>query len=270
MKFSTIGVIGIVVAASCFAEIDVRYGKYRHALENVINFRLHDHKSAMELVKRMLPPNPFIVDAGAFDGGDSVYMAQLWPQGTVFSFEPVPEIFKWLATNTKNSNNIFCFPLALSDKEGFSTFFTSEEPQAPGVPSMSGSLLLPKEHLIYSATKFNDVICVPTTTLDSWAQQHGVDHIDLLWLDMQGHELTTIKASPEILKTVQAIYTEVEFVEAYEGQPLFDDIYTWMVENGFVLISTNARLGNFFWFADALFLKRELLLSIGWTSKSLF
>ncbi|MBS0605190.1 MAG: FkbM family methyltransferase [Verrucomicrobia bacterium] len=88
-----------------------------------------------------------------------------------------------------------------------------------------------------------------------WANDEGVDHVDFLWLDMQGFELDMIKAS-ELAKNARAIWMEVEFVEAYAGQYLFYDVLSWMEANGFQLAATNFNLDRpNAWSADALFVK---------------
>jgi len=119
--------------------------------------------------------------------------------------------------------------------------------------------------LSYAAwVSFQGTEVVQVTTLDQWAAEYGVQNIDLLWLDMQGSELQALKAAPKLLSGVSVILTELEFVEAYEGQPLYLEVKAWLEEQGFVLIG-----GNFDfpknpaqWFGDGLFVRRELLLPL--------
>jgi len=73
-----------------------------------------------------------------------------------------------------------------------------------------------------------------------------------MWLDMQGYELNALMAAPGILSTVRVIVTEVEFVEAYEGQYLFDDIKLFLENRGFKFLGLVANYG---WCGDALFVR---------------
>lgn len=201
--------------------------------------------------------SPVVIDAGAFDGGESKTMSVMWPSGMIHSFEPVPEIYGWLVKNVKACTNVNTYNLALGDFIGKSQFFTSEEPSDPGVPSMSGSLLAPKEHLLYSITQFKEIIDVDVTTLDQWGRDNGVDHVDVMWLDMQGYELLMLKASTEIFPTVKIICAEVELVEAYDGQPLYEDMKTWLHQKGFELVATDFDEEKpQHWFGNAIFVKR--------------
>ncbi len=211
----------------------------------------------LSCVKRYLPDAPVVVEAGAYDGDDTRKMSHLWPEGTIYSFEPVPENFKRLLENSSQSPNVQCFPLALSDRNGNAQFFSSAYAITPNTPSASGSLLKPKEHLKYAAhVIFNKKISVPTITLDDWAQKNNVDHVDLLWLDMQGYELQVLQASPKILKTVTVIYTEVEFVEAYEGQYLYKDIKAFLEKEGFTLVARDFNEPPSYWFGNAVFVRK--------------
>lgn len=212
---------------------------------------------ALAIVKPYLPNNPVILEAGAYDGTDTVTISRSWPQATFHTFEPVPELYKKLSRKTKPFSNIHTYPFALGDYNGTAKFYVSEFENKPGIPSESSSLLQPKEHIDYAPhVVFKREIIVPIATIDIWAQQHGIDKIDFMWLDMQGYELNALKAAPNIMKTVKAVLTEVEFVEAYEGQYLFADIKQWFEEQGFEMVAINFDINNPTWFADALFIRK--------------
>ncbi len=193
---------------------------------------------AAQFISQFLPPNPIIIEAGAFDGTDTKRLANQWPQGTIHAFEPVPELFIALTKNTSTIPNIIRHPVALSDQTGSATFHISEKPNKPGIASQAGSLRAPKERLHHSPLIFPHTITVPTITISDWAAKNNVTHIDMLWLDMQGYELNVLKSIPQaLLKTVQAIHTEVAFIEAYEHQPTFPVVKEWLEEQGFVEVA---------------------------------
>lgn len=205
---------------------------------------------------KYLPENPIIIEAGSFDGADSVKMSQFWPKATIHSFEPVPETYQRLLNNTRNLSNVYTYQLALSDSIGYSSMFISDKPNAPQLHSLSSSLLPPKEHLNYDNSRFDKQISVPTITLDLWATLNKIQSIDFLWLDLQGCTLKVLKASPVMLKTVKVVLTEIEFVEAFEGQELFEEIKTWFKQEGFELVGYHR---HWQWFGDAFFVRKELL-----------
>lgn len=212
--------------------------------------------SLKESVGRYLFDTSIIVEAGAYNGCDTVELSKTFPSSSIYAFEPVPQIFKELQEKVEGINNIYTFPLALSDSTGCAKMHISKDPSKPESPSQSSSLLAPKDHLLYAPNvSFNEILEVPTISLDDWAESNGIDHVDLLWLDMQGYELNMLRASQRVLKQVKVIVTEVEFVEAYEGQYLFNDVKSWLESEGFEMIEIHYQS----WFGDAIFINRKAI-----------
>lgn len=214
------------------------------------------HAEVFNIVKNYLPKSPIILEAGAFDGIDTERMKNIWPDSIIFSFEPDPENFIKLQNKTKNLHNVFISTLALSNTNGHAIFYRSQDRNTPD-NRQSGSLLAPKEHLAYAPhVVFSNEFEVSTTTIDDWAKSQGINHIDFLWLDMQGAELLALKAGQNILKTVSAIFTEVEFVEAYQGQALSGEIQHWLEKQGFTLIAQDFPLEkNNKWYGNILMVR---------------
>ena len=183
-------------------------------------------------IAQFLPKNPIIVEAGANDGTDTTKMSRMWPQGIIYAFEPIPSIFEQLSVATRSMRNVTCYRLALGPVTGSAKFYVSS-----GTSDQSSSLLAPKEHIAFHPTVyFNSTIDVEVMTLDDWANKYGITRIDFMWLDMQGSELDMLKASPRLLKTLRAIYTEVSLVELYKGTPLYDEVKAWLELQGFCAV----------------------------------
>lgn len=184
-------------------------------------------------IRRFLPANPFVIDAGAHVGGDSIEMCRLFPGSTVYAFEPVPAIYQLLKYNTRKFKRIHCHTTALSNRNGEQVLHVSS-----GASDGSSSFLQPKEHLAdHPDVFFKEDITVQTMTLDDWAAKHGIVQVDLLWLDMQGFELEVLKASSVILPKVSVIHMEVSTRATYEGVPLYHELRSWMEAQGFQVVA---------------------------------
>lgn len=184
-------------------------------------------------IKQFLPKNPIILEAGTANGTDTLEMAQLWPEGIIYAFEPVPSLFEEMAERTQMCTNVIRFAYALSDKTGSAQFHVSG-----GIaPPFSSSLLKPQGHLsAFPGITFTKSIEVQTISLDDWAEQEGIDHIDFLWLDMQGVEPHVLMASEKILQTVKVVYTEVNYSYVYAGCILYPEFKKFMQSQGFTEI----------------------------------
>ena len=223
---------------------------------------------ALAIAARFLSAQPVILEAGSYHGETALAMARRWPRSTIYSFEPVPELFAIVKRNTEAFKNIHPSELALGDKVGTAVFHLSTMAGKPDASLGSGSLLEPSHHLEgFPWVKFDNAITVSTTTIEAWAKDHHVEKIDFIWLDVQGAEFTVLKAAGAILKTVRVIMAEVEFVELYKGQSLYAEMKPWLEARGFAQVATDfdatapkmADLKNrkgTSWYGNAIFVKK--------------
>jgi FkbM family methyltransferase len=180
-------------------------------------------------LRAWLPEDPVIVEAGAHIGADTVEMATLWPRGRIFAFEPVPHVYAQLESATQALANVEVARCALGEADQQMPMWLSG-----GASDGSSSLRAPKEHIHEHPTvTFGATTDVPVMTLEHWARQRGLDRIDFLWLDMQGHELAALKAAGTILDTVSVIVLEVFLKELYEGAPLWPEVRAWLEDHCF-------------------------------------
>ncbi len=211
------------------------------------------------LLKKHLPEDPIIIEAGSFNGKDTLRLAAFWPTSIIHAFEPVPEIFDELVRTTRLNNNIIRYPVALSDTNGEKAFFVAEHPKRPGKICQAGSLLKPKDRLNVSPITYPKTMLVKTLTLDTWAKQYGVDHVDFIWLDLQGHELAVLKNGHHTLSTTKALYLEVNFIEAYENQTNYLQCTDWLYQNNFIPVAKDFIDENKWFFGNILWINTQLL-----------
>ncbi len=102
--------------------------------------------------------------------------------------------------------------------------------------NLTGSLLAPNHRLARSFTNLDELLqpkakhAVNTFRLDDI---NGIDDVDFIKIDIQGAELMVFKNAPRILAQTLMIQTEVEFVEIYQGQPLFADVDGFLRQSGY-------------------------------------
>jgi FkbM family methyltransferase len=216
------------------------------------------HTNVLPLVKKYISGNPVIVEVGAFKGHDTIRMAQQFPTASIHAFEPVPELYDALVNATTSYAQIKTYRAAVSNHDGIAPLYIAHK--STGATTQASSLQKPKERLMVSPIKFPTIIDVPTITLNTWAQQTGIDHIDLLWLDTQGHEMIILETIKEtLLPRTRMIYTEVAFIEAYENQMHTDQIITWLAKAGFTAIAQDFENPPTWFFGNILFIRNDAL-----------
>lgn len=169
-----------------------------------------------------LRPVETICDVGACRGEVSARLAGLFPAAQVHAFEPHPESFATLETNTAGSPRIHRYNLALGATPGKTTLHLN---------AVAGSSSLLERPRTGQRTYHNPSAVhvgqaeVQVDTLDRWAIRAGVATIDLLKLDVQGSELNVLSGAERMLSTVRLVYTEVQYYPTYEGAPLMCDLW---------------------------------------------
>lgn len=187
-------------------------------------------------IKKLKLKRPSILEAGAADGGDTLYTSRLLPGSKIYAFEPVSHNFAKMKENIKHKKNIKYYNLGLSDKTQEVEMYISNPEDSGFDLALSSSLLKPKEHLnIHSHIGFDKKETIKVVNLDEWAEKNKVKNIDIMWLDLQGAEYLVLKAAPKILKTVKIIFTEVSHRQMYENAPLFPEFKSWLESEEFSL-----------------------------------
>ena len=188
--------------------------------------------------------NLIIFDIGSCEGEDSIRYSNLFPNASIFSFEPLPKNQELIIENIKKYKvkNIKLIPLAVDNKMGSCTFYMSSgEPKEAlnkdwTYGNKSSSLLPPEKHIeILPWIKFNNTLLVNTITLEYFIKENNISEVNLIHLDVQGAELRVLESAKEYLNKIQVIWLEVSNVELYKDQPKRIDVESFMKEKGFTL-----------------------------------
>jgi FkbM family methyltransferase len=196
-------------------------------------------------VKSFLPEDPIILEAGGHYGEDTIKMKEVWPQATMYVFEPLPRSFDIMTQSTRHLFFVFSYPYALTKFSGVTDFYVNESNMGAcsiGIP------------VSWNKNEFNEKpVQVQCTTINKWAQINNISRVDFMWLDMEGAELDALENGLDILKTVQAIYTEISFVPIRQGSCLYKDLKCFLEQQGFCEVWKSADCGRS---GDALFVRQ--------------
>jgi len=211
-----------------------------------------------EFINRMGISQPVIFDVGAHKGETVARYRALFPDSSIYCFEPFPDNVKILRSRFSSDPSVHVYESAVSDVNGKKTFYVNENDAT--------SSLLPRakdERRYYSkAADSRCTVEVDALTIDEILQQNGIDHIDILKFDIQGGELMALRGSEKALQEsrVSVIYTETLFVPHYEKNPLLLDLWKYLDQYAYTFFdiynlyrATNGQLR----FADTLFINKD-------------
>lgn len=157
------------------------------------------------------PPYQSLIDAG---------------RGQIIGFEPDAQACKKL--NSELGSPHLFLPYFLGNGRQQTFHETNWGP--------TGSLYRPNSTLLRYFQNLAEVVTpvathqVNTTRLDDVQE---ITDVDFIKIDVQGSELEIFKNGLRAISTAVAIQVEVEFVELYEGQPMFADVDVFLRKHAF-------------------------------------
>jgi FkbM family methyltransferase len=177
-----------------------------------------------------------IFDAGAHYGESAHQYATLLPGASIYCFEPFPESFAKLQRAIATFPKVQTFNIALSDRAGESEFNSNNYTATNSLLTTSPNAEFAWPGGLHDTKK---QIRVQTTTLDRFCQDHSIEGIDILKLDVQGAEAMVLKGGDGLLRRgkVGMVYTEILTVPMYDGQMELHEFFRMMHNYGFELFN---------------------------------
>ncbi|TDB61794.1 FkbM family methyltransferase [Arundinibacter roseus] len=167
-----------------------------------------------------------IFDVGAHKGESHLIYRKVFPQSTIYSFEPDPETFKVLRANTAN------LPAAILENAGVGAaeerlpFYINKE------DSMGNSFLK------VSGQDSQPFVEVPVHSLDSYTKERTIQLIDFLKIDTQGFDLEVLKGAENLLKNgqIKVIQFEAMLEPYYHQMPTVGAHLDFLLERGYKMV----------------------------------
>jgi len=157
-----------------------------------------------QAVLKRLKPSPktlMIFDVGA-NRGQYLQLA-LKQNALIHAFEPSSAAFAELAKRFASNSNVVLNNLALGSQPGTQTLYYD-------VPGSELSSLYPR-HVAHHGHSLTHKEPVEVDTLDNYCVMKGIEHIDLLKLDVEGHELEVLKGAQQLFASGRVATVSFEF-----------------------------------------------------------
>ena len=201
-----------------------------------------------------------VLDVGANTGQSAIIINKILPGVKIYSFEPVKECYEILKQLENTNNNLKTFNFALGSSSGELTINKNE------FSASSSLLLMAQLHKnIFPYTRESKPETITIKTLDSIAGEIEFKTRVLLKADVQGFELELLKGAKESLRFIEIIIIETSFLELYDSQPLFDDIYSFLKISGFIYHGNFDQMPDpktgLVLQSDAIFVRKDINLS---------
>jgi FkbM family methyltransferase len=136
------------------------------------------------------PDRPVVFDAGGFRGEWSAAVLERAPRARVFTFEPNSDSFDRIQARLRGRASVQPFALGAEDSSGSLS-------APPGLPQMGSLHLRVPQQVDLMA---EEIERVTIRSIDSFCAEQEIHHVDLLKLDVEGHELAALQGARGMLE----------------------------------------------------------------------
>ena len=202
-------------------------------------------------------PAPVVLDVGAHEGQSNRLFRRLFPDATLWSFEPDPETFARLEAGVDPALPGGCERVALSDRDGTATFHRNSISHTSSLLARSAtsrdSIDLARARAAgVPAAPSSERFEVPVRRLDGWCAARGLAAVDLLKVDVQGAEVAVLAGAAGILPATVTVAVEISFFDLYERSSSFFEVESLLHPHGLDLyalaeVSDNPMNGRTDW-----------------------
>lgn len=190
-----------------------------------------------------------IMDIGSNRGQAARFFGQLFKNAHIIAVEANPGLVKLLKRKTKHLN-IEILPVAVSSSPGVLPFYQCifDEVSTLEPPNLQSKYLRFKSKVLMSPPKdMYSVINTNATTIDRIVDELNIQSIDILKIDVEGHEHSVLLGAKQTLKRKVPKYIQLEAHQDDQYQQNESDIKSLLEGLGYTLISRLKHgFGNFY------------------------
>jgi len=212
-----------------FLRIRNKYRRRQDALKNI-----HDPIHPADPVPNSVKPQ-WIVDIGANVGHTAIAALKSFPNANLICFEPVKATFSELQTNLAPFHEkVILFNTALSSKSGTASINITTSSGANSIESQA-----PYHQFFNPTIREYATEEIETVRLDDIYKAFPSKNIDIVKIDVEGHEIELLKGGAEFFSNfVDTIIIEVSFQRdtSWDNQ-LSLQIFNLLNDYGFSLIN---------------------------------
>lgn len=169
------------------------------------------------------------IDVGAHKGVVSNVFRYLFPQVTLYCFEPIESLAQQIISSLPTAH---VFIGAVGNSVGEAKLHVTDYSPASSIRAFSTRY----KNSFGKGKK----VTIKTTTLDSYFSNIEIARPAVLKIDTQGFEREVLLGAKKTLKSIDVVHIESTLVEIYEGQALFNEVHTILVAAGFQYVGTSA------------------------------
>ena len=206
----------IVSRAARLLDLDLQVLGYRSA--GILNYETAERSGEAFLMQTVLrrtiiDPSPVLFDVGANVGEMASMLRQTFPSARVVAFEPNPVTFEALTKGVGEA--VECIAAGLGSTEGSGTLYCYRRDQQSGHASVYRDVFEIYEGYGVEGARDLTSFEFPIRTLDAVCRELGIEKIDFLKIDVEGHEIEVLRGATGMLAKRGISLIQFEFNDCH-------------------------------------------------------
>lgn len=196
---------------------------------DVVKFNNIGKDPLVDIARFLRNEHPMVFDVGANVGQSIHSFRSHFPMCIIHSFEPSPTTFQTLCQKADGLKDIHLWNYALGSSSGQMTFLENSR------STMSSFLPLSE----FGGGEVKKETLVEVKTIDQFCHDENIEYIDILKSDTQGFDFEVFKVAERTINAqkIGLIYFEIIFSDMYKALPSFAQIYDFLINRDFLLVS---------------------------------
>lgn len=208
-----------------------------------------------------------IFDVGANVGQTVWRFKNLFRNSSLHSFEPIGENVNQIETRYGGDENLTVNQTAVGESQGKETFLEYANSAHSSFHELLPDTVWLKDRSLQMrespGTYKKRETLVDVITLDDYCEDKGIQGIDILKIDTQGHEGKVLNGSRGLLRKGAVKFVELEliFSSIYERVANFTDIEKNLASNGYRLVGLNTPgnlVQDIIWQSDVVYARHDI------------
>lgn len=188
---------------------------------------------ARETLLGLITEGACFVDVGANVGQVTLHASRsVGPEGRVIAFEPTPFNLARLYTNLKlnATQNVTVEEMGLGDHAG--TFLISN------VDERNQGM----NRILERGPDADHTSAIRVTTLDDYVNEHRLEHVDVIKIDVEGFEFKMLKGGATVIERDHPIlFIELDDDNLQENGSTADELVQWLKGKGYAVVNASDR-----------------------------
>lgn len=173
-------------------------------------------------------PAPVLFDVGGHIGEYTEAFLKQFPDGRSFVFEPSAAHVGLLRRRLGEDDRVSILPVGLSDRSGEVPLYKDGE--------VTGLASLTPRRLDHLGIKLEASEIVTLTTLDAVVEERNIERIDLLKIDVEGHDLAVLRGAERAFEKKLVKLVQFEFGGCnLDTRTSLQDFYYFFKSHGFTM-----------------------------------